>query len=174
MNKMRPRVTKPLSLKLLGCVYYGNPFHSHEEGSIKNEIGLLWERFYKIYSTHMAELADVIVEKNVSWEVHIQTEELANAKDYTVFAGIQVSRPIEKPIAFFYKELPKTRYAVFEIKGREFMSSLNYIYNNWLPTSKYNESHGYMIWRYDEKAKHLDDPECTLQAYIPIEENKID
>jgi AraC family transcriptional regulator len=171
---MRPRVTKPLSLKLLGCVYYGNPCHSHEEGSIKNEIGRLWERFCKIYSTHRAELANIIIEKNVSWEAHIQTEAYADTKEYTVFAGIQVSRPVATPIAFFYKELPRTKYAIFKIKGQEFSASINDIYKSWLPTSKYKESHGYMLWRYDEKTKNLDEPDCILQAYIPIEEKQID
>ena len=171
---MRPLITKPLSLKLLGCIYYGNPFHSQQEGSIKNEIGLLWGRFYKTYSTHRTKLEEITVEKNVFWEAHIQTEEYTNTKEYTVFAAIQVNMPTAIPIFFFYKELPNTKYAVFTIKGHEFISSLNYIYSNWLPASKYTESHGYMLWRYDHKSKNLDDPDCILQAYIPIEEKEID
>jgi AraC family transcriptional regulator len=171
---MKPRVTKPISLKLLGCVYYGDPFHSHQEGSIKNEIGRLWERFEKTYSTHIDELKNVIAEENVAWEAHIQTEEYLTSKEYTVFAGIQVSEPPTTPLNFFYKELPKTKYAVFKLKGNDFSAGLEYIYNEWLPASEYKESHGYMLWRYDEKTKGLDDPDCVLEAYIPIEEKKVD
>ena len=173
-EQMKPRVTKPISLKLLGCVYYGNPFHSHKEGNIKNEIGRLWERFEKTCSTHIDNVKKLLVEKNVAWEAHIQTQEYGNTKEYTIFAGIEVSRPASTPINFFYKELPKTKYAVFKIKGNSFTTSLDYIYNTWLPTSKYKESHGYMLWRYDEKTKDLDDPECILEAYIPIEEKNVD
>jgi AraC family transcriptional regulator len=72
---MKPHITEPISLKLLGCVYYGDPCHSHEAGSIKNEIGHLWERFGKNYSKHVNELQNVTVDKNVAWEAHIQTEE---------------------------------------------------------------------------------------------------
>jgi AraC family transcriptional regulator len=161
-------------LKLLGCIYYGDPFHSHKEGSTKNEIGRLWERFGKTYGTHANELQNVVVEEGVAWEAHIQTEQYAATKEYTVFAGIQVSEPPTTPIDFFYKELPKTRYAVFRLKGNDFLNGLEHIYNTWLPASKYKESHGYMLWRYDEQTKSLDDPNCILEAYIPIEEKKVD
>lgn len=171
---MKPRITKALSLKLLGCVYYGDPFHSHKGGSIKNEIGRLWERFEKTYSKHIEELKNVIVENTVAWEAHIQTEDYVTSKEYTVFAGIQVSEPPTTPIDFFYKELPKTKYAVFKLKGNEFPKGLAYIYNEWLPTSEYKESHGYMLWRYDEKTKGLADPDCVLEAYIPVEEKNVD
>jgi AraC family transcriptional regulator len=171
---MKPHITKPISLKLLGCVYYGDPFHSHKEGSIKNEIGRLWERFEKTYSKHVDDLKSVMVEENVAWEAHIQTEEYVTSKEYTIFTGIQVSKPSTIPIEFFYKELPTTRYAVFRLKGNEFSTGLAYIYGEWLPASEYKESHGYMLWRYDEKTKGLDDPDCILEAYIPIEEKKVD
>jgi AraC family transcriptional regulator len=171
---MKPRITTPISLKLLGVVYYGDPFHSHEGGNVKNEIGRLWKRFYKTYTTHIDELKEVTVEQNVAWEAHIQTEEYENTSEYTIFAGIEVTKPTSPPLGFFYKELPKTRYAVFKLKGNDFMTGLDYIYNKWFPTSKYKESHGYMLWRYDEKTKDLDDPECTLEAYIPVEEKNID
>jgi AraC family transcriptional regulator len=171
---MKPRITEALSLKLVGCVYYGNPFHSHKGGSIKNEIGRLWERFGKTYSKHINELKSIIVEENVAWEAHIQTEECATTKEYTVFAGIQVTRPPAKPIDFFYKEFPETKYAVFRLKGQEFSEGVGYIYSEWLPASKYKESYGYMLWRYDESTKSLDDPACILEAYIPVEEKKVD
>lgn len=171
---MKPQITEPISLKLLGCVFYGNPFHSHEGGSIKNEIGRLWERFGKKFAAHAEELEKIIVEKGVGWEVHIQTEEYSDTKEYTIFAGVEVSKPSEVPIDFFYKQLPITKYAVFQLKGNDFVNGLDYVYNNWLPASKYKESYGYMLWRYDEKTKDLNDPDCVLEAYIPVEEKKVD
>jgi AraC family transcriptional regulator len=173
-EQMKPRITKPISLKLLGAVYYGDPFHSHKEGSVKNEIGRLWERFYKTYSTHINEIKKISAEENVAWEAHIQTEEYETTKEYTIFAGIEVTNPPSTPITFFYKELPKTKYAVFKLKGNDFVTGLDYIYNKWFPASKYRESHGYMLWRYDEKTKDLDDPECILEVYIPVEEKNVD
>ncbi len=110
---MKPHITEPISLKLLGCVYYGDPCHSHESGSIKNEIGRLWERFGRIYSAHVEEIESIIVKKGVVWEAHIQTEEYENTKEYTIFAGVQVTDSSAKPLDFFYKELPTTKYAVF-------------------------------------------------------------
>ncbi|MGD2066593.1 MAG: GyrI-like domain-containing protein [Candidatus Bathyarchaeota archaeon] len=171
---MKSHITKSISLKLLGCVYYGDPFHSHEAGSIKNEIGRLWERFGRTYSKHIDELKSIIVEENVGWEAHIQTEEYVTTNEYTIFAGIQVTEPPTNPLSFFYKELPTTKYAVFKLKGKDFPTGLAYIYSEWLPASEYKESHGYMLWRYDEKTKGLDDPDCILEAYIPIEEKHVD
>jgi AraC family transcriptional regulator len=171
---MKPHITEPISLKLLGCVFYGDPFHSYKEGSIKNEIGRLWERFEKTYSTHIDALKDITVQKDVAWEAHIQTDEYENTKDYTIFAGVEVTKPSATPIGFFYKELPTTKYAVFKLKGNDFVTGLGYIYNEWLAASKYKESHGYMLWRYDEKTKDLTDPDCILEAYIPIEEKNVD
>ncbi len=167
---MKPRIIEPFSLKLLGSVYYGDPFHSHNEGSIKNEIGRLWERFEKICSTHINEIKKISVDKNVAWEAHIQTETYAINKEYTIFAGIEVDEPPKTPIAFFYKELPKTKYAIFKLKGNDFITGLNFIYNTWLLISKYKESYGYMLWRYEEKTKDLTDPNSFLEAYIPVEE----
>lgn len=171
---MKPHITDPISLKLLGYVFYGDPFHSHKEGNVKNEIGRLWERFGKTCTTHFAALENIIVEKGVAWEAHIQTGEYKNTKDYTIFAGIQVTKPSAEPVDFFYKELPTTKYAVFKLKGNDFVNGLGYIYGEWLPASKYKESHGYMIWRYDEQTKDLNDPECVLEAYIPVEEKNVD
>ena len=171
---MKPHISEPISMKLLGCVFYGDPFHSHKEGSVKNEIGLLWERFGKTFSTYVDDLKNIIVEPNVAWEAHIQTGEYSSTKQYTIFAGIQVTGPFAKPIDFFYKELPTTKYAVFKLKGNDFITGLGYIYNQWFETSQYKESHGYMLWRYDEKTKDLNDPNCILEAYIPVEEKKVD
>jgi AraC family transcriptional regulator len=171
---MKPLITEPLTLHLIGCVYYGDPFHSYEAGSIKNEIGRLWERFEKIYSKHTEEFRKVTVDEKVAWEAHIQTEEYNETKEYTIFAGMEVSKPISNPIDLFYKKLPLTRYAIFRIKGENFVKILNYIYSEWFQTSKYQESYSYMLWRYDEMYKDLDDPQSELQAYIPVEEKKVD
>ena len=159
---MKPHITEPISLKLLGCVYYGDPCHSHEAGSIKNEIGRLWERFGRIYSAHFKDLENIIVEKGVAWEAHIQTEEYTNTQEYTIFAVVEVTGSSAKPLDFFCKTLPTTKYAVFKLKGNDVVNGLNNIYSEWLPASKYKESHGYMLWRYDEKTKDLNDPECVL------------
>jgi len=39
-------------LKLIGCVYYGDPFHSKEGWNIENEIGILWKRFMNLCEKH--------------------------------------------------------------------------------------------------------------------------
>jgi AraC family transcriptional regulator len=174
MNPLTPHITQPTAKKLLGCVYYGDPFHSYAEGSTENEIGRLWTRFGRIYSIHLSVLNQVRIEENVAWEAHIQTEEYDETKEYTVFVGIEVREPPARPIALFYKTFPKTRYAIFTIKSEEFITSLEYIYNIWLPHSTYQESHSYMLWRYDEQSTDFTDPHSILQAFIPIEEKTID
>ena len=42
---IEPTILEEKTFKLLGCVFYGDPFHSAEEWSYENEIGKLWQRF---------------------------------------------------------------------------------------------------------------------------------
>lgn len=166
-----PVITEKTTLTLAGCVFYGDPIGSHGEGSTENEIGRLWERFMCLSRAYQEQLSCISVEEGVAWEAHIQSEESDEPNEYTVFAGVEVKEPPPLPLAFFYKVLPDTKYAVFTLKAGEFSIGLNQIYGEWLPSSGYRESHTYMLWRYDvETFRGLDDPESVIQAYIPVEE----
>ena len=168
----RPMITEKIALTLAGCVFYGDPIGSHGAGSTENEIGRLCERFMRLSKEHREQLNSVTVEEGVAWEAHIQSEKSDEPNEYTVFVGIEVNEPPPIPLGFFYKALPGTRYTVFTLKAEEFTIGLDWIYSEWLPSSKYHESHTYMLWRYDmETFRGFEDSDSVIQAYIPVEEN---
>ena len=73
------------------------------------------------------------------------------------------------PSEMFSKKLPKTKYAVFTAKGKDFLKVNDYIYDEWLPKSKYKESFTFQIQLYDSKRyKGLDNDDSEIDFYIPI------
>ncbi|WP_236950999.1 MULTISPECIES: GyrI-like domain-containing protein [Methanobacterium] len=167
------KITGEISLKLVGCVYYGDPFHSNEEWSVNNEIGVLWGRFYKLYG----ELGDVLQKGavgDVAYELHLQPEDYPETGKFYVYVGIEVENLDEMPIEMFCKALPPTKYAVFTFKGEDMFSGGEYIWNEWLSRSKYDEAHPFMILAYHKnRYKGMEDPESEVDFLVPIK-NKPD
>lgn len=158
----------------MGCVFYGDPFHSSEEWNTENEIGLLWNRFIK--SCH--DNADLIQKEaigDLSYEVHLQPEDYNETKKFYVYVGIEVRELKRMPLEMFCKSLPATQYAVFTFKGEEMFSGGEYIWNEWLPDSDYEESYPYMALAYDKKRFFgLQDKESEIDFYVPIKSKKIE
>jgi len=161
------KIIGEISLKLVGCVYYGDPFHSNEEWSVKNEIGVLWNRFYKLYG----EFGDVLQKGavDVAYELHLQPEDYHETGKFYVYVGIEVENLDEMPIEMFCKTLPLTKYAVFTFKGEDMFKGGEYIWNEWLPNSEYDEAHPYMVLAYHKnRYKGLEDPESEVDFLVPV------
>jgi AraC family transcriptional regulator len=162
------RITGEISLKLVGCVYYGDPFHSNEEWSVKNEIGLLWARFYKLYQKFAHVLQNEAVD-DVAYEVHLQPEDYHKTGRFYVYVGVEVKKLENMPMEMFCKVLPSTRYAVFTFKGDDMFSGGEYIWNEWIPHSEYDEAYPYMILAYHRNQyRGMEDPESEVDFYVPI------
>lgn len=156
------------SLKLVGCVYYGNPFHSKEEWDVENEIGMLWERFYKLYNKYSDNLEE-ITESEVTYEAHIQPDDYHETGKFYVYVGLEVKTNDKMPLEMFCKTFPFTKYAVFTFKGREMFRGGEYIWQDWLPNSEYEEAFPYLILAYHKNRYYgLDDENSEIDYYIPL------
>ncbi|MCK9152280.1 GyrI-like domain-containing protein [Methanobacterium alcaliphilum] len=161
-------VTDVKALKLMGCVYYGDPFHSNQEWSTENEIGVTWNRFHRLCYLH----EEILCEKaigDVAYEVHIQPDDYKETGKFYVYVGVEVKKLDEMPLEMFAKTLPPTKYAVFTYKGEDMFNGGTYIWSEWLPSSEYEESYPYMLQAYDKsRFRGLDDPESEVDFYVPV------
>lgn len=166
---MKPRIIDEKEIHLIGCVFYGNPFHSVKGWDTANEIGKLWTRFNEIMTNYKEYLLELQVNPEYYYEVHVVPKIAKEEKKWYIFTGIEVKDIGKMPLEMFSKKLPKTKYAVFTAKGEDFLKANDYIYNNWLPKSKYKESFTFQIQLYDSKRyKGLDNEESEIDFYIPI------
>ena len=168
---MEPIILEVKSFKLLGCVYYGDPFHSAKGWDPKNEIGNTWNRFGYLYGKYK-EFLDRIREGNVfGYEVHIEPGDYTKKKKFHVFVGLEVKSLDFFPLDMFYKELPKTKYLFFSTKYRG--EECEYIFSKWLPESKYEQSYPYIMQSYSpERWKGEDNPDSLMDWHIPIKEKE--
>jgi AraC family transcriptional regulator len=167
-----PEIIGPRQYKLSGMIYYGDPIHSHEGWSTENEIGRLWQRFQTICFENKEIIEQYAVEPMVAYEVHIAPPQ-SKHKEYHIFVGFETNQPLPEPLELFYKVLPETRYAVFTMKGMEMAQQLEYMYYEWIQKSGYQESHSYMIQRYDlQRYKGLDNQDTEIDFLLPIKEVK--
>ena len=161
-------------LKLIGCVYYGDPFHSKGEWSVENEIGLLWKRFMNLCEKHEGIIERYSTNKDVAYEIHIQPKDYKETKKFYVYVGVEVTELDEMPLEMFSKVFPAVMYAIFSFKGKDMFRGGEYIWQEWLPSSKdYEEAYPYFIQAYDKMRFHgLDDEESEIDYYIPIKRKK--
>ncbi|MHA1125804.1 MAG: GyrI-like domain-containing protein [Candidatus Heimdallarchaeota archaeon] len=166
---MKPKIVEHDEIKLIGCVFYGDPFHSVKGWDIQNEIGKLWSRFSNLIEKVKPQLIEIIVNPTQYYEVHIDPVIEKEEKKWYVFIGVEVKKFENIPLEMFTKILPKTKYAIFTTKGDSFQTANNYLYNEWLPKSKHKESHSYQIQAYDSNRFFgMDDPNSEIDFYIPI------
>jgi AraC family transcriptional regulator len=170
-NSLKPlkiEIIDEKSFKLVGCVFYGNPFHSKEEWNMENEIGLLWKRFYKLYEKYDKKLENYAINE-VAYEAHIQPDDYSETGKFYVFVGLEVNRTDEMPLEMFCKTFPSTKYAVFTFKGREMFRGGEYIWQEWLPNSEYEEAYPYLMLAYYKNRYYgLDNENSEIDYYIPL------
>ena len=170
MENQEPTVTAKKRLNLIGCVYYGDPFHSAEEWSQDNEIGGLWSRFMTLATTKYRSFMETVArEPNVSYELHLEPDDYADMKKYYVFVGIDAVEIANIPLEFFAKPLPMTQYLSFKTKGKGDEDAMRiiskYVRSD---TSEYIQKYPYILQRYDESYKGFDNPESEIGWLVPV------
>jgi len=167
---MEPTIIEDKTFKLLGCVFYGDPFHSAEEWSYENEIGKLWERFMELsMKKYSLLLTKISVDYNIGYELHLEPKEYANTRKYYVMVGTEVSNIEEIPLEMFVKILPKITYILFTTTIENKLEIGGIIYKQWIPENGFEQAFPYIIQGYDGKRyKGLDDPKSEIDWFIPV------
>ncbi|MBU7026324.1 MAG: GyrI-like domain-containing protein [Theionarchaea archaeon] len=168
VNPERINIIERGPLPLIGCVFYGDPFHSKGGWDVENEIGLTWKRFMSLYEKNKDVIERYRVNTDTAYEVHIQPEDYEETKKFYVYVGVEVKTLDEIPLEMFGKVFPQTMYAVFTFKGRDIFRGGKYIWQQWLPTSEYEEAYPYLILAYDERFRGLDNEESEIDYHVPI------
>ncbi|MHA2246827.1 MAG: GyrI-like domain-containing protein [Candidatus Hodarchaeales archaeon] len=166
---MEPTILEDKIFRILGCVFYGDPFHKAVEWSYENEIGKLWQRFMKLNGKYSSLLSKICVDRNIGYEIHLEPEEYKDTRKYFVLVGVEVKDIEEIPLEMFVKILPKTDYVVFTTTMENKLERGGYIYKKWLPENGYAQAFPYIIQLYDNRRyKGLEYPESELDWFIPI------
>jgi AraC family transcriptional regulator len=170
MMRMEPQITRSTALKLVGCVYYGDPFHDAEEWAVENEVGKLWQRFMSLSHKYSSFLAGISAKKNVAYEVHIEPEEYRATKNYYVFVGVEVISIEEIPLEMFVKVLPETQYALFTTKLKDKHLAAQ-VLEKWIPQNGLEQAYPYVIEAYEVgRFRSVDDVASEIDWYIPVKE----
>jgi AraC family transcriptional regulator len=170
---IEPSILENKIFKLLGCVFYGNPFHSAEEWSYENEIGKLWQRFGALSFKYNLLLNKICIDNNIAWELHLEPDEYEATKNYFVMVGMEVSIVDEIPLEMFVKILPKTAYLVFNSSMENKFELGAYVYKEWMPKNGYDQAFPYVLQLYDRRRyKGLDDPQSEIDWYIPVKKGE--
>lgn len=166
---IEPTLVEDKIFKLLGCVFYGDPFQSAEEWSYENEIGKLWQRFGTLTYKYSSLIKKISIDNNIGYELHLEPEEYKETKNYYVMVGMEVSNLDEIPLEMFIKILPKTNYIAFTTTMENKFELGGYMYKNWMPKNSYTQNFPYVLQLYDRRRyKGLDDPQSEIDWLIPI------
>jgi AraC family transcriptional regulator len=166
---MEVSILEEKSFRLLGCVFYGDPFHSAEEWSIENEVGKLWQRFGALTYKYNLLMNKISLDTNIAWELHLEPEEFKETKNYYLMVAMEISSIDEIPLEMFINILPKTTYAVFTSTMANKFETGGYVYKEWMPRNGYEQGYPYVLQMYDRRRyKGLDDPKSEIDWYIPI------
>lgn len=168
---MDPIVIDEKVFKLLGCVYYGKPFHTYPPWSVKNEIGNTWNRFWNLYGKYKDFLDKIRAGNEIGYEIHIEPEDYDKERKFHIFVGIEVISFDFFPLEMYSKILPRTKYLFFTsgYKGE----GVDSIFAKWLLKSEYEQSYPYIMQSYTPKRwKGPKDPESLMDWYIPIKKKE--
>lgn len=170
IKPVKTEIIDDKSLQLVGCVFYGDPFHKKEGWSEENEIGLTWQRFIKLVEENEKTIREIAINPEINYEIHIQPADYEKNKKFYVFVGVEVNITGEIPLEMFNKTLQATKYAKFTFKGKNMFRGGEYIWKEWLPGSdEYEEAHPYLIQVYDSnRFKGMDNGESELDYMIPV------
>ncbi len=168
-KEFSPKITGPAQLRLLGCEFYGNPFHGSEEWSYENEIGILWKRFGQLTAKYKFILEKLNRHPNLAYEIHIEPADFEKTKKFYVFVGIVIDYFDEIPLDMVIKQLPMTQYAEFTTTMTE-NTIAEYIFSDWLGSEKstYGQAYPYVIQRYGPKYTGLEHPDSEIDWLIPV------
>lgn len=165
---MNPKIVSEEEWIVIGMGFYGDPFSQASGWSEDNEIGLLWQRFFRFFESQ-GEAFKHLVDPEAMLEIHIETDESEEKGLFEVFVGMRVGELEDVPLECTVKVLPATDYAVFTLAGREIVSDWGKMMQDWMATSGYQRAHRYGIQYYDRRFKGLDKVEDSmLDVYVPV------
>jgi AraC family transcriptional regulator len=165
-----PQIRKDIQFKLIGCIFYGNPFHQAIEWTYDNEIGHLWARFMNLSEKHSVLLQKLSSEPFNGYELHLEPEEYQKTHKYYVMVGLRVSEFEEVPLEFFSKSLPKSDFLEFTTQMEEKDNIGSYIYKKWMPENRITQRYPFILQRYDSRRyRGLEDPTSEIDWLIPIQ-----
>jgi AraC family transcriptional regulator len=171
MELEKPKIISDKIFRIMGCVYYGNPFHTYKGWDTKNEIGNTWRRFEKISKKYWSFLEKIKTGEDYGFEVHIEPKNYADVKKFHILVGIEVKNLEFFPLEMFYKEFPKTNYLF--LTSRYKGNGIDYYFTEWLPESDYEQSYPYIMQAYSPKRWNNNDLDNSLMDwYIPIKEKE--
>lgn len=166
---MEPKIIESKIFKLVGCIFYGDPFHSAEEWSYENEVGKLWQRFIETSKKYAPLLKKIAIDLNTGYEIHLEPAEYKQTKNYYIMVAIEVNNLNELPLEMFAKIFPKTDYVVFTTSMEKRFEIGNLVYKKWIPKHRYEQAFPYILQLYDNRRyKGLEDPHSEIDWFIPV------
>jgi len=165
---MEPKLTDKRRIILVGMDFYGNPYQEAGGWSTQNAIGQLWKRFNGFYMNNKDSIKNLASESG--YEVWIDFEGEEDSKNDYIFVGMEVVKLDDLPLELVARILPKTRYAIFTLKGDEIKSNWPpKILSQWLPEAGLEQSFTYIFEYYDsQRFKGTNDPNSELDIYVPV------
>jgi len=165
---MEPIIVEKGQIILLGFSFFGDPFAESGGWTEENEIGRLWNRF-TTYLTNHGDRIKHVKDTEVTYEVHVESEETLIKGHREVFVGVGVEKLEDLPVEMLIKILPPTEYAVFTLKGEQIVSDWSKMIDEWMIGSGYQSAYNYGFQLYDHRFKGLDSlDESELDVYVPV------
>lgn len=166
---MVPDIIQSPPILLAGLSFFGDPFQEVGGWREENAIGQVWKRFMRLYETH-TELINAVNISKKNYELHIESLETADTGEYEVFVGIEVGQVFDDLPNLLFKQLPQVEYAIFTLHGEEIRGNWSEsIFEKWLKNSPYESAAPYLIERYDERFKGMDQIEqSVMEVLVPV------
>lgn len=155
-------------LKMSGFVFYGDPFSTRAGWDGENEIGKLWKRFITYVTS---EEKNFKMSGSFIYEVHIYNIDTKDTGNFEVFVGAPaLSERISYELST--KHFEASQYLHFTLTGPEIMSDWwQTLDTQILPELKLKKSYPYILQRYDERFKGINEINASeMEVLIPVEE----
>ncbi len=165
---MKPRIIEDKRFMLAGMDFYGYPYEKAGGWSPENAIGKLWNRFTDFCEENEGKFRHRVSE--IGYELWIDEEKDKGDGNEHIFVGAEVDCLCDLPLQLVAKVLPRSRYAVFTLKGDEIIGDWQTaIEREWLPDSGLQQSHDFIIEAYDPvRFRGPHDSKSELDIYVPV------
>ncbi|MCK4956111.1 MAG: AraC family transcriptional regulator [Candidatus Cloacimonetes bacterium] len=132
-----------------------------------SKIPELWEEFIG----RMNELEEVAVPDCSLGICLYEGEDYKEGEEFSYMVALVVKDDSIIPAGMVYREIPKTKVAVFTHTGpiEELGETYNYIYEEWFPQSAYALAEADEIEWYDSRFK-FDEQDSKMDIHIPIKD----
>ncbi len=171
---MNPEIISSAPILLAGLSFYGDPFQEAGGWSEENAIGQLWQRFTRLYEKY-PEIINRLNTTSFNYEIHLETLETPQTGAYEVFVGFVVDAVTPEIAELSFKQLPEVDYAVFTLQGEAIRGNWSEeIFESWLKNSAYQSAASYLIERYDERFKGMDQiKESVMEVLVPVKKRGV-